>query len=80
MTRVDLEPRYIVGIVCVVGLLSAPLLMPILTLRQLTAALFLGMFAMSWDYVSAESVTWSPWLSRLRTDSVAPAANAASRW
>ncbi|MEY7849111.1 branched-chain amino acid ABC transporter permease [Natrarchaeobius sp. A-rgal3] len=52
MTRVDLEPRYLVGIACVVGLLSAPLLMPILTLRQLTAALFLGMFAMSWDYVS----------------------------
>lgn len=52
MTRVDLEPRYLVGIACVIGLLSAPLLMPILTLRQLTAALFLGMFAMSWDYVS----------------------------
>lgn len=52
MTRVDFEPQYLVGIACVVGLLSAPLLIPILTLRQLTAALFLGMFAMSWDYVS----------------------------
>ncbi|WP_440767179.1 branched-chain amino acid ABC transporter permease [Natronorubrum sp. DTA7] len=52
MTQVDLEPRYIVGIVCFVGLIAAPFLLPILTLRQLTAALFLGMFAMSWDYVS----------------------------
>ncbi|WP_436348354.1 branched-chain amino acid ABC transporter permease [Natronorubrum sp. FCH18a] len=52
MTRVDFEPRHIVGIVCLVGLISAPFLLPILTLRQLTAALFIGMFAMSWDYVS----------------------------
>ncbi|SDK59642.1 branched-chain amino acid ABC transporter permease [Natronorubrum texcoconense] len=52
MTQVDLEPRYVVGIVCFIGLISAPFLLPILTLRQLTAALFLGMFAMSWDYVS----------------------------
>ncbi len=52
MTRLDLEPRQAVGIVCLVGLASAPFLLPVLTLRQLTGALFLGMFAMSWDYVS----------------------------
>lgn len=52
MTRFELQPRYIVGIACLIGLASAPFLLHTLTLRQLTAALFLGMFAMSWDYVS----------------------------
>lgn len=52
MTRLDLEPRYIAGIVGLLGLGVAPFVLDILTLRQLTAAMFLGMFAMSWDYVS----------------------------
>lgn len=52
MTRQDIGSRRIVSIVCLIGLASAPFLLSMLTLRQLTAALFLGMFAMSWDYVS----------------------------
>ncbi|AHG00693.1 hypothetical protein HALLA_04710 [Halostagnicola larsenii XH-48] len=40
------------GIICLGGLAFAPFLLDVLTLRQLTGALFLGMFAMSWDYVS----------------------------
>lgn len=52
MTRLDLEPRHVVGIVCLGGLVFAPFLLDVLTLRQLQGALFLGMFAMSWDYVS----------------------------
>lgn len=52
MTRRVSKPRHLVGIVCLVVLASAPLLLDVLTLRQLSSALFLGMFAMSWDYVS----------------------------
>ncbi|WP_082146703.1 branched-chain amino acid ABC transporter permease [Halostagnicola sp. A56] len=52
MTRLDLEPRHVVGIVCLGGLAFAPFLLDVLTVRQLQGALFLGMFAMSWDYVS----------------------------
>lgn len=52
MTHRDFHLHRTVSIACLIGLAAAPFLLDMLTLRQLTAALFLGMFAMSWDYVS----------------------------
>lgn len=47
-----LEPRHRVGVLAVLVLGLAPFYTDLFTLVQLTSALYLGMFAMSWDVVS----------------------------
>jgi branched-chain amino acid transport system permease protein len=47
-----LATRHRVGVLAVVVLALAPLYTDLFTLVQLTSALYLGMFAMSWDVVS----------------------------
>lgn len=47
-----LSDRHRVGVLAVLLLAAAPIYADLLTLRRMTVALYIGMFAMSWDVVS----------------------------